>query len=1515
MAARATALARGLLAGALGLFMVAGVLGGWPATARADSAPLQPALPTTPVTVAADALPTTQINGVAWSQAVVGNTVYVAGSFTSARPAGAPAGTQETPRGNLLAYDIRTGQLITSFAPTLNAQALVVTASPDGSRIYVGGDFTVANGQPRNRVAAYSTATGQLVTDFRPSANGQVRAIAATDSAVYLGGYFTAVGSSARNRLAAVRASDGGLLPWAPRPGVGPTDGNSLGDVQDANGNWVPNPKNQQTSNAVRALVVAGSGGQVVVAGHFDTLNGVKATGVGALDGVTGETRPFAINQLITNQGVNAAVNSLTTDGRTVYGTGYDFYGPGNLEGSFAATADGGAVLAINDCKGDHYGSFPMGGALYTAGHPHDCANIGGFPEENPRINKYATALSLVPAGTVGPNTQANGNFRGQPAPALLPWFPTMAMGTFTKQYQAAWAVDGDDRYVVYAGEFPRVNNSPQQGLVRFAVPTIAPNKVAPTGSEGLTPTVVSVSAGTARVSWQAASDNDNEHLVYRVVRNGDTAAPVFETTAASTFWHRPSMGFVDRGLTPGATYTYRVHAFDPFGNTARGSTVSVVVSADTAGGGLYSDTVLADTPSHYWRLDERAGAARSFDQVGFADLVLDAGVSPVADGALAGTANTAAEFDGTSAGTAGTPGAVPGPQTFSVEAWFRTTTTTGGKIVGFGNAPAGTSSSYDRHVYMDDAGRVFFGVWPGWSATLQTDEGYNDGEWHHVVASLGTGGMTMHMDGELVGQRSDVTAAQDYSGHWRVGGDTSWSGSSPWFAGAIDEVAVYPGPLTTAQVQRHFVVGRTGETYNEPPTAAFSGSADGLAASFDGSASTDPDGSVVAYSWSLGDGSTAVGATARHTYDAPGTYRVQLTVTDARGATAVASRALNVAASGTVGGPYSRAVLDSGAAHHWRFGETSGEAVDVVGTADLTVGSGVTRGITGAIAGDADTAASFDGSGEGRAAGQQRAPAPDVFSVEAWFRTTSTAGGKIVGYGNEPAGNSSNYDRHVYMDESGRLFFGVWTGATSTVQSQAGLNDGRWHHVVGSLGPDGLALFVDGRLAESRTDVTSGQPYDGYWRIGGDSTWAGANHFAGDIDDVAVYLAALPAATVTEHHALGTAQGPANQAPAAAFTVSAADLAIGVDGSGSTDADGSLASHEWTFGDGGSGTGAVVSHTYAAAGTYTVRLTVTDDDGATGSVEQVVTVTAPPVDQAPVAAFTASADGLTLSVHGGGSTDADGSVTGHAWQFGDGTGGSGATASHTYATAGSYEVTLTVTDDDGLVDSATQTVVVTAPVGPPVLARDSFDRTVTGGLGTADVGGAWTAANGAARQSVAPGAATLALSAPGNLTGAYLAGVSQASADVLSSFSLAAAPTGAGVSVYVTGRRVGLNQEYRGRVRFLANGSVAVAVTRLSGTASEVAIGAETFVPGLVYTPDTAMQVRVRVTGTNPTQISVSVWLAGTAEPAAPTLTRSDTTATLQAPGGLGVWAYLSGSATRPTAVRFTSYSVTSAG
>jgi serine protease len=85
---------------------------------------------------------------------------------------------------------------------------------------------------------------------------------------------------------------------------------------------------------------------------------------------------------------------------------------------------------------------------------------------------------------------------------------------------------------------------------------------------------------------------------------------------------------------------------------------------------------------------------------------------------------------------------------------------------------------------------------------------------------------------------------------------------------------------------------------------------------------------------------------------------------------------------------------------------------------------------------------------------------------------------------------------------------------------------------------------------------------------------------------------------------------GGGNQAPVANFTSSCTDLNCSFSDT-STDADGTIASRSWAFGDGGTSTAAAPAHTYAAAGTYNVTLTVTDNGGATASTTKAVTVTA----------------------------------------------------------------------------------------------------------------------------------------------------------------------------------------------------------------------------------------------------------------------------------------------------------------
>ncbi|WP_162933942.1 hypothetical protein [Actinomyces lilanjuaniae] len=157
-----------------------------------------------PATVSADALPTVQVDGVVWDQVVVGGTVYAVGSFSSARPAGAAAGVGESARGNVLAYDIATGELL-EWAPVTNGAVNSVDVSADGSVIYLGGDFTSLNGETTWRVGAVDAVSGRRVP-VGASANGSVKAVevSADGSTLYVGGAFTQVNSSARQRVAAV---------------------------------------------------------------------------------------------------------------------------------------------------------------------------------------------------------------------------------------------------------------------------------------------------------------------------------------------------------------------------------------------------------------------------------------------------------------------------------------------------------------------------------------------------------------------------------------------------------------------------------------------------------------------------------------------------------------------------------------------------------------------------------------------------------------------------------------------------------------------------------------------------------------------------------------------------------------------------------------------------------------------------------------------------------------------------------------------------------------------------------------------------------------------------------------------------------------------------------------------------------------------------------------------------------------------------------------------------------------
>jgi len=259
-----------------------------------------------------------------------------------------------------------------------------------------------------------------------------------------------------------------------------------------------------------------------------------------------------------------------------------------------------------------------------------------------------------------------------------------------------------------------------------------------------------------------------------------------------------------------------------------------------------------------------------------------------------------------------------------------------------------------------------------------------------------------------------------------------------------------------------------------------------------------------------------------------------------------------------------------------------------------------------------------------------------------------------------------------------------------------------------------------------------------------------------------------------------------ANVPPTASFT-SSVQLRTATLTSTSTDSDGTIASSAWDFGDNTFGSGATNQHTYSAPGTYTVLLTVTDNSGDTNTTSNDITI----VNTAPAASFTSSSQNLTASFTST-STDPDGTVASAAWDFGDTTGGTGLTTSHTYDAAGTYNVTLTVTDSDGATNTTTQPIVITSQY-----AADTFERTVVNGLGTADFGGAWTLSGAATSFAVNGGTGRITGVVNGNRS-AYLAGVHQTDFDTKADVSVDTAATGGGVYASVISRRVSTGNDYR---------------------------------------------------------------------------------------------------------------------
>ncbi|MEV8374756.1 fibronectin type III domain-containing protein [Kribbella sp. NPDC056861] len=479
-----------------------------------------PSLPAPAVGTSLSAVPQSvwQTDASVLGLAVTKGKAFVGGKFTKVRPPGAAPGTNQTVRTYLAAFNQTTGALDTGFVHTLNNPVWSIVASPDGSKIYVGGDFTRVDGQVRNRIAAFDATSGALLANIKPNVSYQVKALAVGGNSLYFGGSFGLVNNVARNRAAAISTVDGSLLPWNP---------NADADVY--------------------AIDAADDNSKVYLGGTFTTIGGTSSWAVASVNNSTGGVLPLAASSAVPrpDSQCKSRVKDIETSGDVVYFANSGD-GAGCFDGTWAADVASGNLRWRSSCFGATETISMVNGWLFKGSHAHSCP--GAFPDG------YGAHFLLMqnPAdGTLGP------------------WFPNTNAGPPTEVGPLVSATGGSDLWV--GGDFTEVQGADQQGLARFG--RSGPG-AAPLGP--LLPTLSSTTTGQVQATVQTSLDNDDITLTYRLLR-GVSNTVVATTTANSTFWNRPTIALTDTTAPSGSSQQYRIEVWDG-NNAVRGGFAGVTV-------------------------------------------------------------------------------------------------------------------------------------------------------------------------------------------------------------------------------------------------------------------------------------------------------------------------------------------------------------------------------------------------------------------------------------------------------------------------------------------------------------------------------------------------------------------------------------------------------------------------------------------------------------------------------------------------------------------------------------------------------------------------------------------------------------------------------------------------------------------------------------------------------------------------------------------------------------------------
>lgn len=510
----------------------------------------------------------------------------------------------------------------------------------------------------------------------------------------------------------------------------------------------------------------------------------------------------------------------------------------------------------------------------------------------------------------------------------------------------------------------------------------------------------------------------------------------------------------------------------------------------------------------------------------------------------------------------------------------------------------------------------------------------------------------------------------------------------------------------------------------------------------FSGAGSSDPDGTIESYEWSFSDGETATGETIRRTYPSVEVLRADLTVVDDDGLTDQAEVSVAVCSStedddppvadfthepeGPIA-PGSSYKLDASpsfdpegtlsSTKEWNFGNGTSASVDTDITSVVfdSVGDYSVQLVVSDSAGQQDTAVKTlsvqEGGNPPIAKFSYDPQEPDNLDPVAFDGTASY----------DPDGGSVDH-RWQFEDRVTKdgghveyVFSDIGTHeACLTVTDDEGDTDQECKFIeVGPRPP--VAKFSHSPDTAFATDEVTFDGRDSFdedgtiedwtWTIeGGTKTGSVVTHTFADNGTYPVQLVVTDNDGVKD--TLVQNIGIGNKNPVADFEVSPqarhANQQLTFDGSASHDPDGSIESWSWDIDGEATPSGEVVNHTFSTSGSKVIKLTVADNEGATDA--KIDTILVAPPNEAPDAQLSVPNrryEKTSVTIDGSGSSDSDGTIADYQWTFtkedGSTSSSSGsATLDKIFTTHGTYQVELTVVDNDGATDTAVDSIRIT---------------------------------------------------------------------------------------------------------------------------------------------------------------------------------------------------------------------------